>query len=154
VCKHYLAVKAQKEIYKLKYTLVSELRETRVLLLSLCLFSSLSQKFLVSSWALVAHTCNPSYSGGRDQEDGGWNSAWANSSWYSILKKPITKKGWRSDSKRRHWVQTPVSHTKKNSWSPTMDILHVWSCLSKPASWHTWLFVYCKIQFLTFPTQL
>jgi hypothetical protein len=80
VCKHYLAVKAQKEIYKLKYTLVSELRETRVLLLSLCLFSSLSQKFLVSSWALVAHTCNPSYSGGRDQEDGGWNSAWANSS--------------------------------------------------------------------------
>jgi hypothetical protein len=22
-----------------------------------------------SSWALVAHACNPSYSGGRDQED-------------------------------------------------------------------------------------
>jgi hypothetical protein len=22
-------------------------------------------------WALVAHTCNPSYSGGRDQEDRG-----------------------------------------------------------------------------------
>jgi hypothetical protein len=28
--------------------------------------------------ALVAHTCNPSYSGGRNQEDCG--SAWANSS--------------------------------------------------------------------------
>jgi hypothetical protein len=27
----------------------------------------------------VAHTCNPSYSGGRDQEDGGLKPAWANS---------------------------------------------------------------------------
>jgi hypothetical protein len=24
------------------------------------------------SWALVAHACNPSYSGGRDQEDHGF----------------------------------------------------------------------------------
>jgi hypothetical protein len=24
-------------------------------------------------WALVAHTCNPSYAGGRDQEDCGFN---------------------------------------------------------------------------------
>jgi hypothetical protein len=27
------------------------------------------------SWVLVAHTCNPSYSGGRDQEDHGLNKA-------------------------------------------------------------------------------
>jgi hypothetical protein len=25
----------------------------------------------------VAHTCNPSYSGGRDQEDHGWKPVWA-----------------------------------------------------------------------------
>jgi hypothetical protein len=31
------------------------------------------------SWMLVAHACNPSYSGGRDQEDHGLKPAWANS---------------------------------------------------------------------------
>jgi hypothetical protein len=39
----------------------------------------------------VAHACNPSYSGGRDQEDHSLKPAWANSSCDSILKKPITK---------------------------------------------------------------
>jgi hypothetical protein len=32
------------------------------------------------SQAPVAHACNPSYSGGRDQEDRGWKPAQANSS--------------------------------------------------------------------------
>jgi hypothetical protein len=50
------------------------------------------QLFLFS-WALVAHTCNPSYSGGRDQEDQGLKTAQANSSRDPILKKTITKKG-------------------------------------------------------------
>jgi hypothetical protein len=45
-------------------------------------------KFLCSSWALVANTCEPSYSGGRDQEDLGSNPAWANSSQHPILKTP------------------------------------------------------------------
>jgi hypothetical protein len=43
----------------------------------------------------VAHTCNSSYSGGRDQEDQGSKPAQANSSQDPIWKKPITKKGWR-----------------------------------------------------------
>jgi hypothetical protein len=30
--------------------------------------------------APVAHACNPSYSGGRDQEDQGLKPAWGNSS--------------------------------------------------------------------------
>jgi hypothetical protein len=30
-------------------------------------------------WVLVAHACNPSYSGERDQEDHGLKPAWANS---------------------------------------------------------------------------
>jgi hypothetical protein len=47
-----------------------------------------------SSWALVAHACNPSYSGGRDQEDHGSKPAQANSSPDPNLKKPIIKKGW------------------------------------------------------------
>jgi hypothetical protein len=45
------------------------------------------------SQALVAHVYNPSYSGGRDQEDRCLKPAWANSWPDSILKKPITKKG-------------------------------------------------------------
>jgi hypothetical protein len=39
----------------------------------------------------VAHTCNPSYSGGRDQEDRGLKPPWANSSWNPISKNPSQK---------------------------------------------------------------
>jgi hypothetical protein len=41
---------------------------------------------------VVAHTCNPSYSGGRDQEDYDSKPAHANSLRDPILKKP-SKKG-------------------------------------------------------------
>jgi hypothetical protein len=40
----------------------------------------------------VVHACNPSYSGGRDQEDCSLKSARANSSRDPILKKPFTKR--------------------------------------------------------------
>jgi hypothetical protein len=54
------------------------------------------------SWVLVAHACNPSYSGGRDQEGCGLKPTWANSSQDPILKKPITKQmGWWSGSRCR-----------------------------------------------------
>jgi hypothetical protein len=42
--------------------------------------------------APVAHACNPSYSGGRDQEDQGLKPAQANSSRDLTLKIPNTKK--------------------------------------------------------------
>jgi hypothetical protein len=51
------------------------------------------------SWALVAHICNPSYSGGRDQEDHCLKPAWGNSSQDPISKKPIIKKGWWSGAR-------------------------------------------------------
>jgi hypothetical protein len=41
----------------------------------------------------VAHTCNPSYSGGRDQEDNDLKPARANSSRDPILKETHHKKG-------------------------------------------------------------
>jgi hypothetical protein len=41
---------------------------------------------------LWTHTCNPSYSGGRDQEDHSSKPTWANSSRDPISKKPNTKK--------------------------------------------------------------
>jgi hypothetical protein len=51
----------------------------------------------IYNWAPVAHVCNPSYSGGRDQEDHGSKPAWVNSSMRPYLKKKkkkITKKDW------------------------------------------------------------
>jgi hypothetical protein len=52
----------------------------------------MSGKKAVSSQVPVVHTYNPSYSGGRDQEDCGSKPAHANSSWDHILKIPITKR--------------------------------------------------------------
>jgi hypothetical protein len=52
-----------------------------------------TQEFEVS-WVLVAHACNPNYSGGRDQEDCGSKPDQANSS-----RDPITKKGWQGSSR-------------------------------------------------------
>jgi hypothetical protein len=50
----------------------------------------------------VAHTYNPRYSGGRNQEDpGGSKPARANRSQNPILKKPNTKKCWWSGSRCR-----------------------------------------------------
>jgi hypothetical protein len=46
----------------------------------------------------VAHTCNPSYSGGRDKEDHGSKPAQASNSLDSNLKIFNTKKGWQSGS--------------------------------------------------------
>jgi hypothetical protein len=42
---------------------------------------------------LAAHTCNPSYSGGRDQEDLGSKPVWANGFERPYLKKTHHKKG-------------------------------------------------------------
>jgi hypothetical protein len=58
------------------------------------LTSSVFRSFKLSrSQALVAHTCNASYSGGRVWEDCGLKPAQANSSRDPMLKKPFTEKG-------------------------------------------------------------
>jgi hypothetical protein len=51
------------------------------------------------SQAPVAHTCNPNYSGGKDQEDRGSKPEQANSSQEPLWKKPIIKKGLWSGSR-------------------------------------------------------
>jgi hypothetical protein len=43
--------------------------------------------------ALVAHACNPSYSGGREQKNPGLKPARANSSTRPYLDKTLCKKG-------------------------------------------------------------
>jgi hypothetical protein len=67
----------------------------------------------------VAHICNSSYSGGRDQEDLGLKPALANCSWDPILKKVFTKKDWQSGLRYRPWVQTPILQTKKKKKKKT-----------------------------------
>jgi hypothetical protein len=57
----------------------------------------LAEKKKPTSQALVAHTCNPSYSGGRDQEDHSLKPALANSSETLSQKK---KKKKNSTQKR------------------------------------------------------
>jgi hypothetical protein len=47
---------------------------------------------LTFGWVLIAHTSNPRYSGGRDQENCGSKSAQASSLGDPILKKPTKKK--------------------------------------------------------------
>jgi hypothetical protein len=51
-------------------------------------------KCISSGWALVAHACNLSYSGGRDQEVCDSKPAQTNSLRDPMSKIPNTKKGW------------------------------------------------------------
>jgi hypothetical protein len=68
--------------------------------------------------ALVAHAYNPSYSGGRDQEDHGLKPAWANSSQDPILKKKkIRKKGLVEWLKVKALSSNPITAKKKKSIS-------------------------------------
>jgi hypothetical protein len=63
--------------------------------------------------APVAHTCNPSYSGGRVQEDHGLKPAPASSCEALTQKYPSHKKA--GGSRWRPWVQAPVLQNKKTS---------------------------------------
>jgi hypothetical protein len=63
---------------------------------AVCLFSASSLSF-----EMEAHTCNPNYSGGRDQEDCG--SRPTRQKWKQTLisKLPTHKKSWWSGSSSR-----------------------------------------------------
>jgi hypothetical protein len=69
---------------------------------------------LPGAWGGVAHTCNPSYSGDRDQEDHGSKPYWANS-----LQDPISKNP--SQNNRAGGVaQAPVPEKKKQKTRPKL----------------------------------
>jgi hypothetical protein len=70
-------------------------------------------------WALVAHTCNPSYSRGRDQEDCDLKPGGANSSHDPSSKKPITKKGWWNGSVLA--LSSRLSTAKKKKKEPLLS---------------------------------
>jgi hypothetical protein len=89
----------------------------------------------------VVHACNPSYSGGRDQEDRDLKPAQANSSWDPIKKKKSQKRAgsWLMPclARVKPWVQMQ-SHQKKKSaaWMiPVMiDLFHILT-MSRSISW-------------------
>jgi hypothetical protein len=62
---------------------------------------------------LVAHACNPNYSGGRDQEDCGLKPARANSSKDPISKKPFIKIGLVEWLKVKALSSNPSNGKKK-----------------------------------------
>jgi hypothetical protein len=67
----------------------------------------------------VAHTCNLSYSGGRDQEDHHLKPTWANS-WQDLyLEKTIIKKGWWSGSRPRPEFKPHYRKKKKKTLQET-----------------------------------
>jgi hypothetical protein len=65
---------------------------------------------------LVTHICNPSYSGGRDQEDRYWKQAWAKNSARSYLEKTHHKKGMAQWLKVKALNSSPSAgkNTKQN----------------------------------------
>jgi hypothetical protein len=61
----------------------------------------------------MAHTCNPSYSGGRDQDDHGLKPAQANSSARPYHEKPFTKIGLVEWLKVKAPSSSPTTTKKK-----------------------------------------
>jgi hypothetical protein len=59
----------------------------------------------------VAHVCNPSYSGSRDQEDPGSKPAWANSWQDPILKKAHQREGLAEWLKVKAQSSSPSTET-------------------------------------------
>jgi hypothetical protein len=71
-----------------------------------------AMKGMNSGRVLVAHACNPSYSGSKDQEDQGLNPTWANTSRDPILKNSITKTGLME------WLKVKALNSRP---SPTIE---------------------------------
>jgi hypothetical protein len=84
----------------------------------------------------VAHAYNPSYSGGRDQQDCGSKPVKVNSSWDPILKIPNTKKSWWSralPSKCEALSSNPRTAKKCFSWSVSFTLTWMWT-----TRWSKW----------------
>jgi hypothetical protein len=79
----------------------------------------------------MAHAYNPSYSGGRDQEDLGLKPTQANSLWDPISKIASTKKGWWSDPSGR----VPAEQV----WGPEFKLQYNHQKKKKKMEWGEWM---------------
>jgi hypothetical protein len=73
---------------------VEELAHSMYARMSKCKNHKITKNFKWG-WALVAHTCNPSYTGGREEEDCSSKPAQANSSERTYFKTTLHKKAGR-----------------------------------------------------------
>jgi hypothetical protein len=78
----------------------------------------------------VAHTCNPSYSGGRDQEDRGSKPAGANSLQDPISKISITKRAGRVAQGESPEFKPQYHHFKKKKKKASTYLLKTEKYLS------------------------
>jgi hypothetical protein len=79
---------------------------------------------------LVAPTCDPSYTGGRDQKDQGLKPASANSLQDPISKTPVIKNGWWSGSDIGPEFK-PQYHKQKQNKNPVYHLISLDNCLEK-----------------------
>jgi hypothetical protein len=76
----------------------------------------------------VAHTYNPSFLGGRDQEDHSSKPAGLNNSSINTILKIQKKKDWQRGSSSKHLpskVQTPVLQKKKRKNTITYIVIYI-----------------------------
>jgi hypothetical protein len=89
------------------------------------------------SWASVAHAYNPSYLGGRDQEDCNLRLAWG------YLENSQYKKD-RKVQVVEFKPQLPASFPFR--WAQAVDTLNI--CLFREKDWHYWFCSNCNFQVL------
>jgi hypothetical protein len=105
-------------------------------IIRLCFQSSLRLRFVflrlrnISELVQVAHTCNPSYSGGRDQEDRSLKPAWANSSQDPSQKNPSQKRAGGVDQVVIFGEVQEEVQAQKN-WS-SLGVFHPFACVLAP----------------------
>jgi hypothetical protein len=75
------------------------------------------------SWVLVAHTCNPSYSGGRDQEDRGWKPA-------QIVLETLTRK-YPSQKELVEWLKVKALNSSPSTEKEKENVLYQLNLLEK-----------------------
>jgi hypothetical protein len=98
---------------------------------------------------LVAHTCNPSYSGSRDQEDCGSKPTRANSSWETISKKATTKRAGRVV--QGVGLEFKPQYQKKKKRGPVS--LSLWISSSKVYRGTSGISIACLRPYFTLPTK-
>jgi hypothetical protein len=91
----------------------------------------------MDDWAPMAHACNPSYSGGRDQEDLGSKPNLGKQFSRPYLEKPFTKIGLVEWLKVKVMSSSPSTTKKKgqvyeeNEWLKKHVILNVGDQIAK-----------------------
>jgi hypothetical protein len=104
-----------RQTYEKMFNVIIYLKTHYALIKMVKMLTRMWRNWITVGHTLVAHACNPNYSGGKDQEDCNLKPAWVNSSQDPISKNPNTKQGLLSGlASVRPWVQVPA--LPKRNW--------------------------------------